>query len=72
MKPKILIVDDEAGICVSLKYGLSKDYDVVSVMSAKAALEEVDKGGYQLVLLDMFLGRDDGLALLQELKGGNQ
>lgn len=68
MRPKILIVDDEAGICVSLKYGLSKDYDVVSVMSAKAALEEVDKGGYQLVLLDMFLGRDDGLALLQELK----
>ncbi|MBE6970651.1 MAG: sigma-54-dependent Fis family transcriptional regulator [Ruminococcaceae bacterium] len=68
MKPKILIVDDEAGICVSLKYGLSKDYDVVSVMSARAALEEMDKRDYQLVLLDMFLGRDDGLALLQEIK----
>lgn len=68
MKPKILIVDDEAGICVSLKYGLSKDYDVVSVMSAGAALEEMDKRDYQLVLLDMFLGQDDGLALLQEIK----
>ena len=68
MKPKILIVDDEAGICVSLKYSLSETYDVTSVMSAKAALEELEKAAYQLVLLDMFLGRDDGLALLEEMK----
>lgn len=68
MKPKILIVDDEAGICVSLKYSLSETYDVTSVMSAKAALEELEKAAYQLVLLDMFLGRDDGLVLLEEMK----
>ena len=68
MKPKILIVDDEAGICVSLKYSLSETYDVEAVMSAKAALEELERDVYQLVLLDMFLGRDDGLALLQEMK----
>ena len=68
MKPRILIVDDEAGICVSLKYSLAENYDVTAVMSAKAALEELEKAPYQLVLLDMFLGRDDGLALLQEMK----
>lgn len=68
MKPRILIVDDEAGICVSLKYSLAETYDVTAVMSAKAALEELEKAPYQLVLLDMFLGRDDGLALLQEMK----
>lgn len=68
MRAKILIVDDEAGICVSLKYSLCEAYDVTAVMSAKAALEELEKDSYQLVLLDMFLGRDDGLALLQEMK----
>lgn len=68
MKPKILIVDDEAAICVSLKYSLSKDYEVTAVTSAKAALEELDRNNCELVLLDMFLGQDDGLALLQEMK----
>lgn len=68
MRAKILIVDDEAAICVSLKYSLSDRYDVTAVTSAAAALEELEMNDYQLVLLDMFLGRDDGLALLQEIK----
>lgn len=68
MRAKILIVDDEAAICVSLKYSLADRYDVTAVTSAAAALAELDKSDYQLVLLDMFLGRDDGLALLQEIK----
>lgn len=68
MRSKILIVDDEAAICVSLKYSLTNQYDVTAVTSAAAALEELEKNDYQLALLDMFLGRDDGLALLQEMK----
>ena len=68
MRAKILIVDDEVAICVSLKYSLSNEHDVTTVTSAAAALEEMEKNDYQLVLLDMFLGRDDGLALLQEIK----
>lgn len=68
MRAKILIVDDEAAICVSLKYSLADRYDVTAVTSAAAALEELEKMDYQLVLLDLFLGRDDGLALLQEMK----
>ena len=68
MKAKILIVDDETAICISLKYSLAEQYDVTAVTSAAAALEELENNDYQLVLLDMFLGRDDGLALLQEMK----
>ena len=68
MKPKILIVDDEIGICVSLKYSLCQEYDIVTATSAKAALDELAAGGCQLVLLDMFLGQDDGIGLLREIK----
>ena len=68
MRAKILIVDDEVAICVSLKYSLAGQYDVTAATSAAEALEEMEKNDYQLVLLDMFLGRDDGLALLQEIK----
>ncbi len=68
MKPRILIIDDEAAICVSLKYSLSNRYDVTAVTSAAAALEELEMRDYHLVLLDMFLGQDDGLMLLKEMK----
>lgn len=68
MKPKILIVDDEVGICVSLKYSLCQEYDIATATSARAALDELAAGGCQLVLLDMFLGQDDGIGLLREIK----
>ena len=43
MKPHILIVDDEAAICVSLKYTLSKDYDVSVANTPKEALEILEQ-----------------------------
>jgi len=68
MRTKILVVDDEAAICVSLKYSLSKDYDVTSAMSEEEALAAMDMDEYQLVLLDVFLGNRDGIALLERIK----
>ena len=69
MKPKILIIDDEAAICVSLKYSLSKDYDVTAVMSEEEAMVTLEQETFQLVLLDMFLGSTNGIDLLERIKG---
>ena len=68
MKPKILIIDDEAAICVSLKYSLNKDYDVTAVMSEEEAMAALERDPFQLVLLDMFLGSTNGIDLLQRIK----
>ena len=68
MKPKILIIDDEAAICVSLKYSLSKDYDVTAVMSEEEAMAALERDNFQLVLLDMFLGSTNGIDLLERIK----
>ena len=68
MKPKILIIDDEAAICVSLKYSLGKDYDVTAVMSEEEAMAALERDNFQLVLLDMFLGSANGIDLLERIK----
>ena len=68
MKAHILIVDDEAAICVSLKYTLSADYNVSTAGTSEEALAVLERSSIQLVLLDLFLGRDDGIELLKQIK----
>ena len=68
MKPHILIVDDETAICVSLKYTLSKDYEVSIAGNAEEAVAALEDSSIRLVLLDLFLGNDDGMELLQQTK----
>ena len=68
MKPKILIIDDEAAICVSLKYSLSKEYDISTVSNREDAFRALQSDTFHLVLLDVFLGNEDGLSLLKEIR----
>ena len=67
MKPKILIIDDETAICVSLKYSLCGEYDISAATSREEALRLLTQETFQLVLLDVYLGSDDGLILMQEI-----
>ena len=39
MKPYVMIIDDEPGICTSLNLALKNDYNVVSFNSAQQALQ---------------------------------
>lgn len=68
MRPRILVIDDEKAICVTIKYKLCKDYDVCTALSRAEAFEAMSKDTYQLALLDVFLGDDDGVELIRELK----
>ncbi len=67
MRPKILIVDDEIAICISLKHTLSKEYDVVIANSEEDTLNALERDSFQLILLDVYLGAQDGLSLLQKI-----
>ena len=72
MEPKdsILIVDDEEGIRLQLKWALNEDYEVALSEDADAALESVRQTPPNVVLLDIALSPTDetgGLRLLDAI-----
>ena len=65
---QVLIVDDEKNIRVTFAAALeSMSHDVTAVGSSKAALEELRKGHQDVVLLDLQLGQESGLDLVEEI-----
>jgi len=67
---RVLVVEDEEKIAQFLKKGLTeKGYAVDAVKDADAALERLDAGAYDLLILDLLLpGSRDGLELCRELR----
>ena len=65
----ILIVDDEAGVRASLA-GVLRDegYNVDTVDSGEACLEQVVRQPYDVLLLDIWLPGIDGLVTLERLR----
>jgi two-component system, NtrC family, nitrogen regulation response regulator NtrX len=67
--PKILIVDDEAGIRESLSSILRDErYSVDAVESAELALERLHSGSVEVVLLDVWLPGMDGMEALSRIQ----
>ncbi len=66
---KILIIDDESFIRENVQRILAEDgYTVLTAESGENALELVADEDLDLVLLDLNLGAEDGLAVLKSLK----
>ncbi len=69
MNKRILIVDDEETIRLSLKEGLmDMGYGVATAGNGAAALEEIKSFKPQVVFLDMRLAKENGLALIPRIK----
>jgi len=69
MAHSILIVDDEAGIRDSLSSILAEEgYEVESVGSGEECLARLSKGNVDLVLLDIWLPKMDGLETLERMR----
>jgi CheY-like chemotaxis protein len=63
-----LVVDDDAGIRQSLRLCLeTAGARVLGVATSGAALEALDRGHFDIVFLDLWLGADAGLELLPEM-----
>ncbi len=73
-RTKVLIVDDEPGIRETLAGILDDEgFDARSVATGEEGLQEIESGGYEAVLLDVWLPGMDGLEILermQSLAGG--
>ncbi|MHB1394996.1 MAG: sigma-54-dependent transcriptional regulator [Clostridia bacterium] len=68
MKKRILILDDEKNICSSLTYALEDQYTVFSATSPDNGLEIINSEKIDLVLLDLRIGKVDGLEVLEKIK----
>lgn len=67
--PLVLIVDDDPSLRLLCRVNLELDgYRVVEAPSVAAAEEALEDGGVGLVLLDVHVGADDGLALMRSLR----
>ena len=67
--PKIIVVDDEIGICRNVEKILTKaNYKVTHAVSAKEALEMMEKESYELLISDMIMPEVNGLELLKTAK----
>lgn len=65
---KILVVEDDQ-LLRDLYYELLRDegFDVTACADGELGFNEIKKGGYQLVLLDVMLPKMDGLQILKEV-----
>ena len=68
MKPYIMIIDDEPGICTSLNLALKNDYNVVTFNSTQQALKLLENNNFNVVLLDLKIGAESGLNVLKKIK----
>lgn len=68
MSYRILCVDDDAEFLLTLKIHLKKFYRVFTANNLETALQSMREQNVDLVLLDIKLGRDDGLEGLKQFK----
>jgi PAS domain S-box-containing protein len=72
MNVKILIVDDEKSIRMTLKHFLSEEgYEVITASNYGDALGSIGKNDFDLIILDILLGGLTGIDLLQDINKRN-
>lgn len=68
-KGRVLVVDDEAGMCEVLSYILGRNgYEVTTAPDAPAALEAYSKGPFDVTITDLKMPGENGISLLREIK----
>lgn len=72
MSERVLLIDDEQDFLTVMSERMaSRDMEVTTAMSAKEALEMVEKGSFDAVILDLMMPEMDGLETLKMLKRKN-
>jgi two-component system response regulator AtoC len=68
IKNSILIIDDELGMCSLLQLALKTDYNIKYATDAETGLELIKQESFDLVLLDLILGVENGIDVLKSIK----
>jgi DNA-binding NtrC family response regulator len=65
---QLLIIDDEPAICASLTFALEDSFQVSEAHCADEGLQVIRSREFDIVLLDLKLGLDDGIEVLKQIK----
>ncbi|MCK8817962.1 response regulator [Natroniella sulfidigena] len=65
---KVLVIDDEKNIRITLTKCLEKDYEVVTAVNGEDGLEKIEEGDFEIILLDMKLPGIDGMEVLKKIE----
>jgi DNA-binding NtrC family response regulator len=68
MRPVVLVVDDDPGLCESFRLILEDEYEVVDAADGATALGILRSNQVDLVLLDIRLPGMDGIEVLERIK----
>lgn len=68
MNRKILIIDDELSTCTLLSLALRENYDTKYSTTPKEGIDMVKDESFDVVLLDLILGDEDGIEVLKKIK----
>ena len=69
IKPKLLIIDDDKGLCESLRDTIElAGYLTEAAYTAEDGIKKLKEGFYNIVLLDMRLPNSHGMEVLDEIK----
>ena len=69
MSKRILIVDDEPNIVISLEFLMKREgFDVAIAVDGEAALKAIAEHVPDLVLLDIMLPKKDGFEVCQQIR----
>ncbi len=66
---KVLVVDDDKAICEYMETFLTRDgFEVKTLSDPETAPDEVKRGGYHLVVLDLMMPGMDGVEALKRIR----
>ncbi|MBK9306245.1 MAG: response regulator [Nitrospira sp.] len=66
---RILVVEDDERIVAFMKRGLeAEDFTVDVALGTSQALDLINSQGYDLLIIDIYLGPDDGLEFCETLR----
>ncbi|MDQ0271787.1 sigma-54-dependent transcriptional regulator [Cytobacillus purgationiresistens] len=68
MKSKILVIDDEEAICASISFAFEDEYKMFTTTDPNRGLEIIKEKKIDIILLDLRIGRKNGLDVLQAIK----
>ena len=69
MAKKVLVVDDEKLIVKGIRFSLEQDgMEVDCAYDGEEALQKANAAAYDMILLDLMLPGEDGIAILKKLK----
>jgi DNA-binding response OmpR family regulator len=70
---RVLLIDDEPRVARALEFAVSRrDVELTTIPSPDEIVKHVRAAAPDVILLDLALGGDDGLAVCRQLKSDNQ